>query len=261
VSAGELPGDGELRLGPVTFPEGRRVTAGATGRPVAWVTVRPVDDAGRLWAAVWDVHPQTGLVPVVLVEPAAELFERPSDLAALDRLNAADVLTFRWEDVEGPETGEGWWLAERAPFTRRFPGLAAAVAERAADAELRDVLGSLPPAHLGLVPAARAADVLPLAGWLATDAFESAFEGALPFAAVLRSWEDRFGARLLRVGPGAEIQLLVERPPRTEEEALALAAEHFAFCDEWHAGDQGLTTVSEIASVVLAAPTWRFWWD
>jgi hypothetical protein len=40
---------------------------------------------------------------------------------------------------------------------------------------------------------------------------------------VLRSWEDRFSARLLNVGPGAEIRLLVERPPRTRGTAEKIA--------------------------------------
>lgn len=257
---GELPGDGELRLGSLALPEGRRVAANTTGKPVAWVTVQPVRDVGRLWSAAWDMHPQTGLAPIVLVEPATELFYRPSDLAALKRLSAADVLTYMWEDVEEDDVDE-YWLEQRSPFARRFPGLAAAVPERATDAQLREVLDLLPPARLGLVPAIRPADVLPLVGWFATDIFEGVFENALPFAAVLRSWEGRYGAQLLRVGPSAEIQVLVERPPRTEAQSQALAAEHFAFCDEWHAGDQGLTAVSEIASVVIGAHTWCFWWD
>jgi hypothetical protein len=39
--------------------------------------------------------------------------------------------------------------------------------------------------------------VLPLIGW---DGAANHWEDALVIAAVLRSWEDRFGARLLRVG-------------------------------------------------------------
>jgi len=256
VIMGELPGDGELRLGTLTLPEGRRVASSSTGKPVAWVTVQPVREVGRLWSAAQDMHQQTGLVPVALVEPATELFYQPSDLAALEHLRAADVLADLWEDVEEEEV-DRYWLEQRAPFGRRFPGLAAGVQERATHVQLSEVLDSLKPAHLGLVPATRPADVLPLVGWFATDAFDN----ALPFAAVLRSWEDRFGARLLRIGPSAEIQVLVERPPRTEEQAQALAAEHFAFCDEWHIGDQGLTTVSEITSAVIGASTWCLWWD
>jgi hypothetical protein len=121
-------------------------------------------------------------------------------------------------------------------------------------ARLHEVLGSLPPARLGLIPAARPADVLPLAGWIPSD-----WPGLmLPTAAVLRSWEARFGARLLTIDP-SRIQLLAERPPRTAAAAERLAAEHFAFCDE--CGGQGLRYVSAIAASLVRAPVWTFWWD
>jgi hypothetical protein len=95
---------------------------------------------------------------------------------------------------------------------------------------------------------------IPLIGWACTDQWQD----ALLIAAVLRSWEDRFGARLLQVG-WAEIRLIVERPPRTLPEARAVAAEHFAFADE--CGGQGLSTVPAIAPSLINAPFWSFWWD
>src|SRR5215469_17486737 len=58
---------------------------------------------------------------------------------------------------------------------------------------------------------------------------------ASELAAVLRSWEDRFGVRLLEVG-FADIRLLVSRPPQTLEAAQPIAAEHFAFADGAHQG-------------------------
>jgi hypothetical protein len=74
---------------------------------------------------------------------------------------------------------------------------------------------------------------------------------------VLRSWEDRFGARLLEVG-FEDIRLLVSRPPQTLEAAQRIAAEHFAFSDEAH---KGLHGVGEIARAVVNNPFWDFWWD
>lgn len=96
--------------------------------------------------------------------------------------------------------------------------------------------------------------MLPLIGWLASDQFED----ALPVAAVLRSWEDRFGARLLEIG-FAEIRLLVERPPHSVESAQRIAAEHYAFCDE--CGGQGLSQIPLITPSLVNAPFWAFWWD
>jgi len=90
---------------------------------------------------------------------------------------------------------------------------------------------------------------------------------SVEIAAVLRSWEDRFGARLLEVGYAA-IRVLVSRPPQTSEAAQLIAAEHFAFCDE--AGRTGLRGVGvlrsltaagvrvpgEVAVTVWLAPSW-----
>jgi len=73
------------------------------------------------------------------------------------------------------------------------------------------------------------------------------FDDPVPIAAVLRSWEDRFGARLLEVG-FAEIRLLVQRPPRTIEATRAVAAEHFAFADECGAVPPGSGAL-ELAAV------------
>jgi hypothetical protein len=78
-------------------------------------------------------------------------------------------------------------------------------------------------------------------------------------AAVLRSWEDRFGARLLSMGPGAEIRLLVSRPPRSAEAAQRVAVEHYVFADE--CAGQGLRDISSITASLVNAPIWTFWWD
>ena len=58
------------------------------------------------------------------------------------------------------------------------------------------------------------------------------------------------------MGPGAQIRLLVERPPRTIEAAQAIAAEHFAFCDE--SAGQGLRDIPKIMASLVDAQTWTF---
>ena len=72
--------------------------------------------------------------------------------------------------------------------------------------------------------------------------------------AALRSWEDRFGAALLQLGPGAVLRVLAERPPATIEAATALAAEHWAF-------GEASDSVQVIAAALIATPVWSFWWD
>ena len=59
-------------------------------------------------------------------------------------------------------------------------------------------------------------------------------------SAVLRSWEDRFGAALIEVGFD-HIRMLVRRPPRTVPDAQAVAAELYVMCDEfWPPGEPGI---------------------
>jgi Domain of unknown function (DUF4253) len=257
-----MPEEGELRLGAVTLPAGRRVVPmGDPGEPVAWVTAEPVPDAGPVWSALWAAHGQTGLVPVLLTGSEKDedffFYGGPADLTALDDLDAAALLAEWWERKRSSDEEEDpdHMAAVRGPFSSQFPGLAPREDTALSMAQLYEVLRSLPGAPIGLVPARRAADVLATVGWCTTDQFQS----PLPIAAVLRSWEARYGARLLALGPGAQIQLLVERPPRTTEAAQAIAAEHLAFCDE--CAGQGLRDIPGITASLVNAPTWTFWWD
>jgi hypothetical protein len=259
-----LPEDGEVRLGAVMLPAGRRIVpehpVHGPSEPVAWVTTEPVPDAGLAWSALSDAYQQTGLVPVLLTESERDaqfFFWGPTDLTALNDLDAAEVLTGLWESrMPAEDEVDSDYLAMiRGPFSSEFPGLAPHEDSKLGMAQLHEVLRSLPAAPIALVPAARPADVLATVGWTTTDQFQT----PLPIAAVLRSWETRFGARLLSVGPGAEIRLLVERPPRTAQAAQAIAAEHFAFCDE--CAGQGLHDIPKITASLVDAPTWTFWWD
>jgi hypothetical protein len=263
MARGTLPRNGEVRIGAVQLPAGRRILAPGSGHPVAWMTGQPVTDIPRAWAMLSDAHDQTGLVPVLLAGLDArglrpwdsEELDPPADTAQLDRLDAAAILRSRWDRSLPPPGGaDAQELKDRAPFSRPFPGLAPAQEHELSLAARGQAISSLQAAHLGLVPAPRPADVLPLVGWVGSDRFED----SLPIAAVLRSWEDRFGATLLEAGY-AEIRLLVSRPPTTRDAAEAVAAEHFAFADE--CGGQGLISVSAIAASLIDAPFWSFWWD
>jgi hypothetical protein len=267
-----LPEDGELRLGPVMLPAGRRYFAvdgpgDLPGKSLAWVTVSPVPDASRLWWALSDLHAQTGLAPFLVAGPednVLDLFSTPFDVAELDHMSAAVVLSGLWADNTPPEFDQepGWVVAERAPFGRQFPGLAPGGDARLSPAQLAEAVDSLAEAtdapggvRLGLAVARRPADVLSAAGWQAQD---MAYPPTLSIAAVLRSWEERFGARLVQIGPDATIKLLVERPPRTFDTALAVAAEHYVFCDQ---SQWSPHSVPEIAQALVGAPVWSLWWD
>ena len=76
--------------------------------------------------------------------------------------------------------------------------------------------------------------------------------------AALRSWRDRYGARLVGLGPDS-MNVRVQRRPQTREEALALAREFHAYCNDTI--DQGLGTLSNLAAALMSGDWWFFWWD
>ena len=266
TASAPVPDEGELRFGTVRLPMGRLLRSeDGLGEPVAWRTQAPVPEPGRVWSALSALHGQTGLVPIL--EPVG----LGSDLQAgcwdtvtpadVDRVDAAVMLEHLWADCL-PEPVP--WLPDperaddmAAPFTSRYPGLAPAVASALAPDVLEGAARSFPASRVVLVPVGRPADVLPVLGWCPGN-----WADALPvptpvgFAAVLRSWEERFGARLFAMTHD-EAHLLVERPPHDLDAALPVAAEHFVFCDE-PAGRQPVRTT---AADIVDAPVWYFWWD
>jgi hypothetical protein len=185
-------------------------------------------------------------------------FGGPEDITGLGDMDSAAAQAASWErqaPTEQDMAEDDYWQQMIAPFSPRFPGLAPAEPQALPSGEIDRTLRVLCPARIGLAAAGRPADVLPLIGWEGNANWRG---GALPVASVLRSWEDRFGARLMRIG-FAQISLLATRPPHDLESAQLLAAEHLPFCNE--CGGLGLTEVSSITRYLMASPVWTFWWD
>ncbi|NBB15852.1 DUF4253 domain-containing protein [Caulobacter sp. SLTY] len=76
--------------------------------------------------------------------------------------------------------------------------------------------------------------------------------------ATLRSLRDRYGAEIVACTFDT-IELRVPRRPATREEALALARELHAYCNDTI--DQGLETLSNYAAALMVSESWLFWWD
>jgi Domain of unknown function (DUF4253) len=255
--------DGEMRINGM-WRAGRQLRA-ASGLPVAWVSDSALG-SGLTWADLAEKSAGSGLQPFLLygvgfdaagslTEQFGEQVSEPEDTTVIDGMDVAEVLEGWWWAPDKDEFAEDKELREMfAPFGGRFPGLAPAVEEEL-DPELmrRALVQYTRHAQIGLVPAGRPADILPRIGWAGATNHRTASE----LAVVLRSWEDRFGARLLEVGY-EDIRLLVGRPPLTLEAAQPIAAEHFAFADEAHKGSRW---IGEIARVIVNNPFWDFWWD
>ncbi|MDQ0959929.1 hypothetical protein QFZ66_003807 [Streptomyces sp. B4I13] len=238
------------------LPPGRLIDATDEGpwhEPLLWHAQRSA--APGNWTALGARSARAGLLPVLVdlggSQGGPQDWElAPGEMSYPGDHDAEDVLVEYWEECAAD--GEEW------------PGLAGGLT-LASDPDVRaaqvaDALagegGSLFAApHLALVPARRSADVPAALGWTGPANHEN---DTARLCAVLRSWEDRFGIRV--VGLGFDVLVLsVAAPPATSAEAAAVAAEHFAFCpDNVLQGDGDLASYAER---LAGEHAWSFWWD
>ncbi|MFC5722214.1 DUF4253 domain-containing protein [Streptomyces gamaensis] len=176
-------------------------------------------------------------------------------MSSPDDHKPADVLEEWWERYAADEVP-----SDIAPFGRAWPDLAPGIRpdidpDRAAVDYARDFLSRRPHARLGLVAAASGAYALTTAGWSGPMNHEN---DTARFSAVVRDWEEHFGARVVAVGFDT-LYLSVAAPPLSAGDALLLAAEHFAFCPDtlW----QSCHTLADHAGRLMGAGHWEFWWD
>jgi hypothetical protein len=73
--------------------------------------------------------------------------------------------------------------------------------------------------------------------------------------AILKHWHEQYGAEVVALAPGT-IDLRPQRRPRDLAEALALAWEHLAYCD-----DIEPATIEALAKSLMMSDNWHFWWD
>ncbi len=76
--------------------------------------------------------------------------------------------------------------------------------------------------------------------------------------ALFKRWAERHGAEPVGI-TGDTVEMIVEKKPVTEEEALALAREQYAYCPDLV--EQGLGNLETLAVTLEKNPLWSFWWD
>ncbi|MYW16204.1 DUF4253 domain-containing protein [Streptomyces sp. SID486] len=251
------------------LPPGRLVDVTDDGpwhEPLLWHAEKP--SAPGTWKALGVPAARAGLLPV-LVDLAgcrdglADWELLPGEVSYPGDHEVEDVLAEYWEEETDGHVDE-----EIEPFGADWPGLAPAGVQTAdpetraaqvADAVNRDP-GTwaewIEEPHLALVPARRSADIPAAIGW--TGPLE--YEGDVArICAVLRSWEDRFGVRVVALGPDTLV-VSVAAPPTGLDDAEILAAEHYALCPDavTQSGPGGLRTY---AKELVGATSWSFWWD
>ncbi|MFF8868313.1 DUF4253 domain-containing protein [Streptomyces sp. NPDC015139] len=249
------------------LPPGRLFDLAQDGpwhEPLLWYAQKPA--APGTWKALGAPASRIGLLPVLvdLSDSSGSLQDwvfLPGETSYPGDHDAEDVLAEYWEEEAAYDEA----AEDLAPFGRQWPGLAPAGALSADPdtraAQVADALKSgrdaeIEEAHLALVPARRSADIPAAVGWTGPVNYEA---DVARVCAVLRSWEDRFGIRVVALGPDTLI-VSVAAPPTTREAAEAVAAEHFAFCPDT-ALEDGPDPLRAYAKDLVGSHTWTFWWD
>jgi hypothetical protein len=249
------------------LPPGRKAA------PLAWLTDDPPPPG--LWGSLRAGHDSTGRWPLIL----GEIKNAPGYPWTTGELDLS-LVTSRPADHDADALLAGWWStytaadddddmlpsAERravtAPFDR-WPGPAPAGslqedpdvrAAEFADHLITDNWLTTP--RLGLSTSTRGAHAPADLGWGGPLNYEN---DTAQFSAVLRTWEDRFGVRVVGLGP-SNLYLSVAAPPVDAGHALHVAAEHFAFCPD-NVWQSCTTTLVSYAKTITGRAWWSFWWD
>jgi hypothetical protein len=231
--SGVIPKNGQPEINGVTLPKGSRKPSRAAAY---WATDEPVENRQLLIPWLTSQFPETGLWPVLwrAAEDPGSLMGGGHDMARLiDDIDVAAYLATRHaeqdlEDDAGPFTG----LAEGEP-----PGVEDRVIELVPASSLSM------PARVLLVPCNRPADAVTALGGV------DGVIGPEVISAILRSWEQRFGAIFFEAVPGLT-RLHVARPPHSFDQALAVSHELHAIDEVVYerAGD-----LQQTAHVLLGA--------
>ncbi|GLW69641.1 hypothetical protein Kpho02_19400 [Kitasatospora phosalacinea] len=239
-----------------------------------WLSNELPQDIEHLWRLLLDQSHATGLFPL-LCWPDSQ--GQPHDLAGVDAIRlesklAADFLEYRrqrlpfWSQpmpMEMPEDVEPWPHDPGPPFVS-WPGLAPS-SPVTADSSIptqtaaRTVAGlvdthwyGLNECRLALVPAQRGADIPAVLGWKADAPIEL-------LCALLRSWEERFGAQVVAMF-GSELHVAVAWPPRSADQAELLALEHVLSTAD-NIVDDPPTPFPDYAGRLVNRTHWWFGWD
>ncbi|MFD9688836.1 DUF4253 domain-containing protein [Kitasatospora sp. NPDC059088] len=247
--------------------------------PSLWVSDGPAPEG--VWERLRREHAESGRWPLLLApgSDATQLEARDLGLEPGEPGEPGGPGEFRSDRYEVAALLRGWWeksvlwcpsgdpqdradlLETLAPYVDTWPGPAPAPApaprrdpQECAGRLARQLLRARPSLRIGLVRADDGAHALAACGWNGTNGHGDTGE----IAAVLHSWQHRFGARLVGVGADS-LELSVAAPPRSREEALLVAAEHAAFCpDNLFQAEEGLAGYAE---ELVDAVHWGFWWD
>ncbi|MFF4832072.1 DUF4253 domain-containing protein [Streptomyces sp. NPDC001315] len=260
----------------VPLPKGRMITSdeGDGDMQPLWLSDTPA--SAELWTHLCSEHSASGLWPLLLdaddpndgeFRPWASGELSPERMTSPDAHDPAVLLAQWWKVYTSTDDDDDLLMPEKrlavtAPFGQAWPSPARSQepvtgADEMAAEYARVFADQHPRSRLGLVAAACGADALTAVGWNGPANYDN---DTAKFSAVVRDWERRFGARVVAVG-FSTLHLSVAAPPMTTEDALLVAAEHFAFCPDniWQGSRP--YTLAAYAERIVGMNCWDFWWD
>ncbi|MYS19067.1 protein of unknown function [Streptomyces sp. DvalAA-14] len=262
------PTGAELGL---SLPPGSLMDTTADGpwpEPLLWCADGPAQPGA--WAGLLAGR-SVGLLPVLIQEDTthggklADWYLDPGRMSYPGDHDVEEFLAESWAGyVSEEEDPEEELLEVLAPYGQDWPGLAPAPAfdgdpDTTAAGVTAELVASgwLDRPRAALVHARRSADIPAAMGWGGPVNYEDD-TGAL--SAVLRSWEDRYGLRVVALGLDT-LTATVAAPPQTVAQAEAIAAEHFAFCPDIITQGRHGSLSTYAAKALLGKNIWHFWWD
>ena len=81
---------------------------------------------------------------------------------------------------------------------------------------------------------------------------------AAEHSAIFKYWDECYGITVAGIAADV-IELEIQHPPTTREQALQLAEQQFIYCPD--IVYQGTQTIAALASTLLNGRVWFFWWD
>jgi hypothetical protein len=258
---GTLPKAGRPVVGGVRLPPGRPQSAAPDsdpdGHPLIWVTDDVMPRTGDLVQALRESFRETGLWPVTLQALGTDPDDGrpwltgeywPSESGDVDAIEPVTSLCDSWYDWldQMYEFGDYMGVVEQFGVDFTFVGQVRGPLDFSRLADFN------PPGRVGLVPVTRPADVPDAIGWTWATNYMSSSD----LSAVLRSWEDRFGAVLVRLGD--YVNVWIPDGPDGRPTPPEAAIEHFSMCPDelW----QNVYTMEEYLER-FDHHDWYCWWD
>lgn len=205
-------------------------------------------------ARLEELRARGGGVPVILGDQ--EAFERIAENMEFNDEQTPEQLVEASRKIDVAD-----WLREREEEDAEYYDIEPA--DWPDDAPVNDTLTAhcdvatgepFPEVLLTVLPAAEpwmAPCYLKAGGW-------NEMPGPAEQAAMFRHWAGQYGAVVACISDDV-IEFTVARPPRTREDAMALARQQYVYCAD--IVDQGVGSLEALAATLLGAGAWYFWWD